>query len=354
MGTHPGGQTSWRSNRARQEQLPPLSTPSFPLKPTSWCWKVHRTSSSWRLGQPTSHQSCRTFVACVRNHPNAEERLNTWKARLTNMRAQPVPLGEFIDRKGSYFLSRKKGEHGIFSFEEPTLSLTRGDILEEKPSSGYLPHPSNVSSLEDAQELHLTDFAKIATGFEGYIFPPTLNQRAIANFLVDSTPGGMMRAVVTCLLATGVLSKAPTIPLDWEQEGLSCEAFDIRNIDGTTDETPIQEELQNPARESNLAPIIAPVVTRKGKERMVHHPPTRQESRQPLPTAPSGEMPPPPTPVTPPPRTRTRKQKDQGTPDSMFSIQETTTSGKTALSKGEHRGLYPFMVQQIVDLLRKP
>ena len=60
-----------------------------------------------------------------------------------------------------------------------------------------------------------------------------------------------MRAVATCLLAPGILPKDPTIPPDWEQEGLSCPAFDIRNTDGTTDK-------------SNLAPTIAPVVTRKG------------------------------------------------------------------------------------------
>ena len=88
----------------------------------------------------------------------------------------------------------------------------------------------------------------IATGFEDYIFPPTLNRSAIATLLVDPTPGGMMRAEVTCLLATGILPKAPTIPPDWEQEGLSCAAFDIRNTARTTDE-------------SNLVPTIAPVVT---------------------------------------------------------------------------------------------
>ena len=68
-----------------------------------------------------------------------------------------------------------------------------------------------------------------------------------------------MQTVVTCLLATGILPKAPTIPPDLEQEGLSYDAFDTRSTDGTTDK-------------SNLAPTIAPVVTRKGKQRMFHHP----------------------------------------------------------------------------------
>ena len=49
-----------------------------------------------------------------------------------------------------------------------------------------------------------------------------------------------MRAVVTCLLTPGVLLKALTIPSDWKQEGLSCEAFDnIRNMHREIDETPI-------------------------------------------------------------------------------------------------------------------
>ena len=162
----------------------------------------------------------------------------------------------------------------------------------------------------------------------------------------------MVRAAVTCLLATGVLPKAPTIPPDWKQEGLSCGAFDICNIGGTADETPIQEELQNPTKESNLIPVTAPVTTRKGKKKMLHHPPTPQESRQTPPTAPS-EMPPPP-PVTPTPRTRTRKQKDQGTSDPMFSTQEMNAPREVALSQGEHRGPYSTMVQRVAGLLRQP
>ena len=171
--------------------------------------------SAQQVGVPSTKR--RAFVACVRNHPSAEERLIRWKARLANMRVQLVTLGELISREGSYLSNRKQG---IFSFEDPILSLTRGHNLGEKPRpSGYQHHPSDESSLEDAQELHLADFTKIATGLEDYVFLPTLNRSAIATLLVDSTLSGMMRAVVTCLLITGVLPKAPTIPLDWEQGG---------------------------------------------------------------------------------------------------------------------------------------
>ena len=113
----------------------------------------------------------------------------------------------------------------------------RGDINAIRPMEVH----------GDAQELHLADFAKIATGLQGYVFPPAPNRSAIATILVDPTPGGMMRAVVICLLATSVLPKAPTIPPDLEQEGLLCEALEnIRNMERGIDETPIQEELQDP------------------------------------------------------------------------------------------------------------
>ena len=147
-----------------------------------------------------------------------------------------------------------------------------------------------------------------------------------------------MRAVVTCLLATGILPKAPTIPPDSEQEELSCAAFDIHNTDGTTDE-------------SNPAPTITPVVTRKRIQRMLYHPPTSQESRQPPPTAPPGEMPPP-TPVAPHSRTRMRKRRGPGTPEPVFPTQETARLAKTALSQGEHEGIHPTTAQRTADLLR--
>ena len=78
--------------------------------------------SAQQVGVPSAKR--KTFVAYVQNHPNAEERLTRWKARLTDMRVWPVTLGEFIGCGGSYFLSRKKREQRIFSFENPIMSLT--------------------------------------------------------------------------------------------------------------------------------------------------------------------------------------------------------------------------------------
>ena len=161
---------------------------SLLLSITGYCWKVVEMSAQ-QLGVPSTKK--RRFVACVRNHSSGEKGIIIWKVRLTNTRVQPVTLGEFIGRKGSYFLNRKQGEQNIISSEDPILSLTRAHILgENPPPGGYQPHPSDESSLEDAQEPYLADFAKMARGLEDYVFPPTLNRSTIATLLVNSTPAG--------------------------------------------------------------------------------------------------------------------------------------------------------------------
>ena len=73
------------------------------LSTTGYCWKAVEMSAQ-QVGVPSTKR--KTFFACIRNHPSAEQRLTRWKTRLTDMRVQPVTLGEFIGRGGSYFLSR--------------------------------------------------------------------------------------------------------------------------------------------------------------------------------------------------------------------------------------------------------
>ena len=143
-----------------QAHLLILESTPYRLKSATWTTNfsplLSTTGYSWKAVEMSAQQvrvpstKRRTFVACVRNHPSAEEHLIRWKARLTNIRVQLVTLSELIGREGSYFLSRKQGEQRIFSFEDPILSLARGHIPGEKlPSSGYQPHPSDESSLED-------------------------------------------------------------------------------------------------------------------------------------------------------------------------------------------------------------
>ena len=80
-----------------------LTTPVL----TGYCWKAVETSAQ-QVGVPSTKK--RTFVTCVRNHPSVEERHMRWKARRTDMRVQPITLGEFIGSEGLCFLSMKLGD----------------------------------------------------------------------------------------------------------------------------------------------------------------------------------------------------------------------------------------------------
>ena len=107
-------------------------------------------------GRSPLNQEGSAFVVCVRSHPSAEERLIRWKVRLTNMRVQPLTLGEFVGRECSYFLSREQVEHRMFLFEDPILSLTeatsceknqhRADINSIRPIKVHSRMPRNFTS----------------------------------------------------------------------------------------------------------------------------------------------------------------------------------------------------------------
>ena len=47
----------------------------------------------------------------------ASEKLPQWKIKLDSLSQQKLPLGDFIERDGVYFLSRARGDQGIFSFK---------------------------------------------------------------------------------------------------------------------------------------------------------------------------------------------------------------------------------------------
>ena len=75
------------------------------LSTTGYCWKAVEMSAQ-QVGAPSTK---RTFVACVRNHPSAEERLIRWKARRTAMRVQLVTLGEFVGREAFKIIEQGAG-----------------------------------------------------------------------------------------------------------------------------------------------------------------------------------------------------------------------------------------------------
>ena len=166
--------------------------------------------------------------------------------------------------------------------------------MEEPSLNGYQPHPSDVSSLEDARELPLADFAKIATGLEGYIFQLTLKPERHYHPRCRLQPGRDDASCSNLPHCHVYYRKPPHFQRTGNRRDYHVKSSQHSQHGWGIDETSTQKELQNPTTEFNIAPIIAPTVTRKRKQKMLQsdHSPTLQESRPPAPTAPPKEMPP--------------------------------------------------------------
>ena len=146
-----------------------------------------------------------------------------------------------------------------------------------------------------------------------------------------------MRAVVTCLLAPGILPRAPTIPPDWTQEGLSCAAFDIRSSDGTRDEPrPDHSAGGNSKGETEDA---SPSSNTARVETIPTYSATRSDANPNTCGTTSTDS--------------NEKTKGPGHTGTYVPHSRDSQSAETALSQGEHQGPHPTTVQRITDLLHK-
>ena len=118
----------------------------------------------------------RTFVVGIKGGLATKGKLAVWKRKLEKLKQPVQELGEFLGRRGAYFLKRGNGERAIHSFNEPIISLNRAHIMGEKPTEGYIAHPADAARLEEAEELHFNDYAKITTGQEHYVIPQTVSK----------------------------------------------------------------------------------------------------------------------------------------------------------------------------------
>jgi len=196
----------------------------LPLLTREGCSWTSTGLSAIQVGLPSTKR--RTYIVCVRGVTKPEEKLLRWTKTLNSLPSRSQTLGEFLGRGGGlYFLRREHGTKCIFSMEDPVPTLKRTLIFGEKPSIvEYVPHPSDAGPLREAQELHFSDFAKIATGEEEFIIPPTVSSSAAANILVDAVPTSMFRTVLASLKTSGLLVKETPLPRDSEPEGLECAA----------------------------------------------------------------------------------------------------------------------------------
>ena len=150
-------------------------------------------------------------------------KLAVWKRRLEKVNQPVQELGEFLGRRGAYFLQRGNGERAIYSFNEPIISLNSAHIMGEKTTEGYIAHPADAARHEEVEELHFNDCAKITTGKEHYVIPQTVSRSAAENVITDFTSLPMLRAVLVELAVQGLLGKP--VPEVAELEGLACMVF---------------------------------------------------------------------------------------------------------------------------------
>ena len=119
--------------------------------------------------------------------------------------APSVPsVGAFLGRAGTFFLKRGRDVKEIFSFSEPMVTITQEHIMARKPPSEvFSEHPDDKGTLEDAQELSFTDFAKLATTREDFNIPATLRRRDVARVLEECSPPPMLKEALSLLQLRG-------------------------------------------------------------------------------------------------------------------------------------------------------
>ena len=97
--------------------------------------------------------------------------------------------------------------------------------MGEKPTEGYIAHPADAGRLEEAEELHFNDYAKITTGQEHCVIPQTVSKSAAANVIADFTSPPTLQAALVELAVQGLLEKP--VPEVAELEGLACMVFEV-------------------------------------------------------------------------------------------------------------------------------
>ena len=240
----------------------------------------------------------RTFVVGVKGGLATKGTLAVWKRRLEKVKQPVQELGQFLGRRGAYLLKRGNGEGAIYSFNEPIISLNRAHIMGEKPTEGYIAHLADAARLEEAEELHFNDYAKITSGKDHYVIPQTVSKSAAANVIADFTSPPILRAILVKLAVQGVLGEP--VPEVAELEGLACmvfedylaasKAFEVTRVvtrskaKATSQEPEVVGEAEPPLpEEEEMADATAQTVTTTELPVEVDRPRKRRGQREPIP-----------------------------------------------------------------------
>ncbi|CAB1113987.1 unnamed protein product [Ectocarpus sp. CCAP 1310/34] len=181
----------WRVTLAPQLQMAGCEVETATLKATS-------------VGVPTNKQ--RVFVVAVKRYgdDNLGSKLQRWKQNVERSAPSIPTVGEYLGRAGSFFLKRGALHKEIFSFAEPTVTITKDHIMARKPPvEEYQAHLKDCGTLEEAQELSWTDCVKLTTTREDLVVPNTLRRRDVARVLDEWTLPPMLREVLSLLQLRG-------------------------------------------------------------------------------------------------------------------------------------------------------
>ena len=75
--------------------------------------------------------------------------MRKWRRDIERSDQRRTSLGGFLSRKGTYFLKRGMGERGIFSFDDPIMSISRAHAMGEIPLRGkYRLHPLDTGEID--------------------------------------------------------------------------------------------------------------------------------------------------------------------------------------------------------------
>ena len=77
------------------------------------------------------------FVVAVKQHgdDSLKSKLAKWKQNVERPAPSTTSVGAYLGRQGSFFLKRGRDVKEIFSFTEPTVTITQEQIMGRKPSA---------------------------------------------------------------------------------------------------------------------------------------------------------------------------------------------------------------------------
>ena len=100
-----------------------------------WLWDGNDDLEATTVGIPTNKR--RLFVAAVKRHvdDSLKSKLAKWKQNVERPAPSTPSGGAHLGRQRSFFLRRGRDVKEIFSFTEPTVTITQEQIRDREPSA---------------------------------------------------------------------------------------------------------------------------------------------------------------------------------------------------------------------------